>query len=107
MSFALTRTSTSTRKTSSTLPRIQLASVQACNSGGAQLVRVQIVAHHRRRRIPGNVELVHFEREDSDVIVVRLVADWGARPTVSFRAEVGHSLRTSTRRVPAVAGTVS
>src|SRR5882672_3955705 len=93
------KTSTPTRRISSSRLLTQLPSVQACKARGPQLVGVQVVSDHGRRRVPRNVELVYFEREHGDVIVVRLVADWWTGPDVSLVSEVGHALRASTRRV--------
>src|SRR5712671_290595 len=93
------KTSTSTRRISSSPLLTQLASVQACKARGPQLVGVQIVADHGRCRAPRNVELVHLEREDRDVIMVGLVADWWTRAAVSLVSEVGHALCAPTRRV--------
>src|SRR6266403_2267305 len=100
------KTSTSTRRISSSRLLTQLPSVQAGKARGPQLVGVQIVSDHGRRRVPWNVELVPLEREDRDVIMVGLVADWWTRPAVSLVAEVGHALCAPTRRVLPVTGPV-
>src|SRR5258706_5768659 len=86
------KTSTSTRRISSSRLLTQLPSVQACKARGPQLVGVQIVSDHGRRRVPWNVELVHLERKDRDVIMVRLVPDWWTPAAVSLVSQIGPDL---------------